>query len=133
MANISGIIQGAVQTIFKVVGDVAQPGTWVQQQAGFVNPSDGSFTATINNYTLPHCVIARYRIEDVDGKDITLKDAKLIFPRQDLPVEPMETDVFIDFNNKRWTVIRVQNDPAAAAVVCQIRTAARPGTMTPGV
>ncbi len=130
MADLALLVQSQVQVAFKLIGTLAKKGTWVQRTAGKPNFKAGTLGGQENSYPLPRCVISRYKIEDVDHQIVTLKDSKLLFPRQDLGVEPQETDIFIDYTGKRWTVMRIQSDPAAAVVVAQIRTAAN--TITSG-
>ncbi|UTU07834.1 hypothetical protein CcrC1_gp148 [Caulobacter phage C1] len=124
MASLSKVIQRGVDTAFKAIGDIAKPGTWRQIRTTGTNAIDITGGVPIQPYTdypLPRVVFARFKQEETDHTTITLNDQKVLFPRQDLPVEPADSDAVIDSKGRLWQVVRVMSPPADAVVICQVR------------
>lgn len=126
MASLSKIIQKNVGVAFKLIGDIAKTGTWRQVRTTGVNAIDiegGVPIQPFTDYPLPRVVFARFKQEETDHTTITLNDQKVLFPRQDLPVEPLDSDAIIDSKGRLWQVVRVMSPPADAVVIAQVRAA----------
>lgn len=121
--SLTKVVQDGVDTAFKVLGDLVKSGAWIKQPAGAV-PDFAAGTpaaAAEDIHPIKRYIFTRFKQEEVDGKDVTSKDQKVIFPRQDLDIEPDDADRFRDVLGRTWEVKRIMSDPAAAVVVAQVR------------
>lgn len=126
MASLTKTIQQGVDIAFNALGDVVKPGFWRQVTTTGTNNIDINAGVPINpysDYPLKRMVFTRFKQEETDHTTITLNDQKVLFPRQDLAVEPKDSDVVIDDKGRLWQVVRVMSPPAEAVVICQVRAA----------
>lgn len=121
--GLRGTVQGAVLQAFKTLGDLVQTVTY-KSLTGTVTRDivAGTVVPNSNDYTLPRAVFARFNEKEIDANVSVLTDSKLLIPALDLPVAPKAADIVVDEEGRTWEIVRRLSDPAAAVIVCQVRT-----------
>lgn len=116
-------IQAGVKTAFRALGDLNKPLTYKSMTGAVVRDIEaGTVTPVTTDHTLKFSVFTKFKDTEVDAQVSVLTDEKLLFPRQDLPVEPKASDIIVDNTGRTWEVTRRLSDAAAAVCVVQVRT-----------
>jgi hypothetical protein len=121
--SLKSTLRKAVKSAFKALDDLPQQVTYTSVQGAPVRDLDsGTFTVPHTDYTLPLVVFTKFTDKELE-RDPALQatDMKMLFPAEDLPVEPKPPDTVIDAENVKWSVIKRMRDPAKVLGMIQVR------------
>jgi hypothetical protein len=116
-------VQLAALQAFITLGDLVQTVTYMSLTGAVTRDIEAGTVVPVSvNYTLPRAVFARFKESEIDANVSVLTDSKLLIPALDLPVAPKSADIVLDETGRTWEIVRRLSDPAAAVIVCQVRT-----------
>jgi hypothetical protein len=116
-------IRRAVKSAFKAMDDIPKVCSYKSVAGAPTRDLDsGTSTRVTTNYTLPMVVFAKFSERQIDRDPALLTDMKMIFPSEDLPVEPKQSDTVVDDVGIIWTIVKRLSDPAAVVTILQVRT-----------
>ncbi len=118
-------IRKAVKQAFLALDDIPVQATYRKVGDGetVIDIETGAASLAYTSYTLPLVVITRFRQKETDKDPTLLTDQKMLFPREDLPVEPATDDEVYDSRGRRWQVIEQYTDPAELLGIIRVRAA----------
>jgi hypothetical protein len=116
-------IRRAVKAAFKAMDDIPKVCTYKSVAGAPVRDLDsGTSSRTETSYTLPMVVFAKFSERQIDRDPALLTDMKMLFPSEDLPVPPKQSDTVIDDVGVTWVIMKRISDPAAIVTILQVRT-----------
>lgn len=122
--GLKATIARAVKQAMNALDDIPQRCTYKSVTGPAVRDHvAGTLLTPTQTYPLPQVVFARFSEKDVDKDPALITDMKMIFPRDDLPVPPKQSDTVIDAAGLIWVIVRRLSDPASVITILQVRTA----------
>lgn len=123
--GLKGSIQTAVQSAFLSLDDIVESVTYRSKTSstGDYYPAIGKVVPKYTDYASVEMAMVRYKQEEIDDKTILNTDMKAIVPSLDLTPTPKVADQIIRANTSTWEIIGIQQDPAEAVWIFQIRKA----------
>lgn len=121
-------VQGLMKTLGQADG-LAPNHTYNQVTANAYDPATMTNAATEVPYTDVPMVMARFKIEEIDGEKVVATDLKAIIASLDLAVQPSEQDIIVIQTagtvagpvGTRYQVEKVMGVPGNSVHILQIR------------
>lgn len=116
-------LRKAVKSAFKALDDIPKVCTYKSVAGAPVRDLDtGTSTRVETDYRLPMVVFSKFTERQIDRDPALLTDMKMIFPSEDLPVPPKQSDTVLDDAGITWVIMKRISDPAAIVTILQVRT-----------
>jgi hypothetical protein len=116
-------LKAGVDLAFDAVGDLKRVVTYHSVTGPPVYDVETGTTSTpATNYTLRRVVITSFTQTEIDNDPSLLTSEKMIFPHDDLPVEPKPNDTVTDDEGRVWEIVRLLSVPGKLINKLQVRT-----------
>jgi hypothetical protein len=116
-------LRGAVKALFKALGDLVGPATYISIGAQATYDVDaGKMVYVQTSYPLPSVAIVKFSEKETDKDASLLKSEKMLIPAAFLPIAPKSSDKVIDQDNITWEVVKRMKDPAGALIILEVRS-----------
>jgi hypothetical protein len=121
--GLKATLQRAVKAAFKAADDVPRKCTYKSVSGEVVRDLvAGTSTRVTQEFTLQTVIFTKFSEKDIDRDPALLTDMKMLFPTQDLPVQPKQSDTVLDDVGTHWVIIKRISDPASVLTILQVRT-----------
>jgi hypothetical protein len=120
--GVKEVIVAGIKTGLQATGNVRRTVTYKAQSA---DPSYAPATGTVTRPETSHTVeglLYGYRRDDIDGVLIRPFDQQFLVHQSELPVTPKVTERLVLDDGTSWEIVRVEQDPAGATWMLQIRS-----------
>jgi hypothetical protein len=115
-------IAAGIKTGLQATGNVRRTVTYKAQSADpSYAPAFGTVTRPETNHTVQGLLYG-YRRDEIDGVLIRPFDQQFVLLQADLPLTPKVTERLVLDDGTSWEVVRVEQDPAQAVWMLQIRS-----------
>lgn len=122
MALSRAAIRRAVKQAFRALGDVPRKCVYKSATGDIVRDHvAGTSTRTTVDFDLPMVAFTKFSERQQDRDPALMTDMKMLFPAEDLPIDPKQSDTVVDDKGTLWTIIKRLSDPAAVLTTLQVR------------
>lgn len=115
------VVQAGILAGMSAIGNLKETVTYKVNGTPVYNATTGASTRVETSYTVDG-LFYEYSKREIDGATVRPHDMKFIFHQNELAATPTLQDRLVRSTGKIWEVISVDEDPAHATWILQIRS-----------